>query len=108
MATIHTDGRLQPFCVRCRGCQTWPHLNVWKAPSASADAYDKEAEDGRPDDGQCGGRVGEEKKGIDVPLVTPTTKADVGHEENMTPSDLVEPLGKETAERAKQSTLALF
>ena len=45
---------------------------------------------------------------LDVPLFTPTTTADVGHEENMTHSDLVELLGKEMAERAKQAALALF
>ena len=39
---------------------------------------------------------------------TPTTKADVGHEEKMTPSDLVELLGKEMTERVKQAALALF
>ena len=45
---------------------------------------------------------------LDVPPFTPTTKADVGHEENMTPSDLVELLGNEMAERAKQAALTLF
>ena len=45
---------------------------------------------------------------LDVPLFTPTTKADVGHEENMTPSDLVELFGNEMAERAKQAALTLF
>ena len=47
-------------------------------------------------------------KRLDVPLYTPTTEADVGHEENMTHSDLVGLLGKEMAEWPKQAALALF
>ena len=41
--TIHTDGWLQLFCARCRGCQVWPPLNAWKAALVSTDACDKEA-----------------------------------------------------------------
>jgi len=43
-----------------------------------------------------------------TPLFTPTTKAEVGHDENMTMEDLEKLLGKAMAEKAKQAALQLF
>ena len=65
MATMHADGWLQPFCVRCRGCLARPHLSAWRVVSVSTSAYSKEAWKlhvcGRKWR-VCGGRMDEEKK----------------------------------------------
>jgi phosphoribosylaminoimidazole-succinocarboxamide synthase len=45
---------------------------------------------------------------LETPLFTPTTKAEEGHDENMTPDDLVQLLGPEMAEKAKEAALKLF
>lgn len=41
-------------------------------------------------------------------LFTPTTKAEVGHDENMTMEDVANLLGKATAEKIKKTSLELF
>jgi phosphoribosylaminoimidazole-succinocarboxamide synthase len=42
------------------------------------------------------------------PIFTPTTKADVGHDENMSADELVALVGSETANAIRQRTLALY
>jgi phosphoribosylaminoimidazole-succinocarboxamide synthase len=45
---------------------------------------------------------------FDPPLFTPTTKAEVGHDENMTMEEVEQLLGKEMAHKAKDIALKLF
>jgi phosphoribosylaminoimidazole-succinocarboxamide synthase len=45
---------------------------------------------------------------FDTPLFTPTTKAEVGHDENMTMEDIEQSCGKEIAHQAKAAALRLF
>lgn len=45
---------------------------------------------------------------FDVPLFTPTTKAEVGHDENMTMEEVEALVGKEMAHTAKDAALKLF
>ena len=42
------------------------------------------------------------------PLFTPTTKAEVGHDENITMEQVAELAGAETAERLKQTTIDVY
>jgi len=43
-----------------------------------------------------------------VPLFTPTTKAEVGHDENMTMAEVEQMIGKGMAETAKKTAMALY
>jgi len=45
---------------------------------------------------------------FDEPIFTPTTKAEVGHDENMTMGEVEKQLGKELAGRAKDIAMKLF
>merc|ERR1719271_164302 len=45
---------------------------------------------------------------FDAPLFTPTTKAEVGHDENMTMEEVEKLIGKEMAEKAREASLKLF
>mmetsp|Transcript_72828 Transcript_72828/g.206675 ORF Transcript_72828/g.206675 Transcript_72828/m.206675 type:complete len:509 (-) Transcript_72828:172-1698(-) len=45
---------------------------------------------------------------FDTPLFTPTTKAEVGHDENMTMEEVEKLVGKEMAEQAKDVAMKLF
>merc|ERR1712072_1236821 len=45
---------------------------------------------------------------FDTPLFTPTTKAEVGHDENMTMEEVEKLVGKTDAEQAKQAALKLY
>jgi phosphoribosylaminoimidazole-succinocarboxamide synthase len=45
---------------------------------------------------------------FDTPIFTPTTKAEVGHDENMTMEEVEALLGKEVAQKAKDAALQLF
>merc|ERR1719316_874993 len=45
---------------------------------------------------------------LDTPLFTPTTKAEVGHDENMTMEEVEKLIGKEMAQQARQASLKLF
>merc|ERR1719161_678216 len=45
---------------------------------------------------------------LDIPLFTPTTKAEVGHDENMTMEEVEKLIGKEMAQKAKEASLKLF
>merc|ERR1711937_337789 len=45
---------------------------------------------------------------FDTPLFTPTTKAEVGHDENMTMEEVEKLVGKTIAEQAKQAALDLY
>lgn len=45
---------------------------------------------------------------FDTPLFTPTTKAEVGHDENMTMAEVETLIGKEMANKAKDAALKLF
>jgi len=45
---------------------------------------------------------------FDTPIFTPTTKAEVGHDENMTMEEVESLVGKEMAGRAKDAALKLF
>merc|ERR1719161_2378239 len=45
---------------------------------------------------------------LDTPLFTPTTKAEVGHDENMTMEEVEKLIGKEMAQKAKEASLKLF
>merc|ERR1711937_1042594 len=44
---------------------------------------------------------------FDTPLFTPTTKAEVGHDENMTEAEVEQLIGKEMAQMAKEMALKL-
>ena len=46
--------------------------------------------------------------GLDPPLFTPATKAETGHDENITVDRLREALGAEAAERLRTASLALY
>jgi len=45
---------------------------------------------------------------FDEPLFTPTTKAEVGHDENMTMEEVEKFVGKEMAQQAKEAAMQLF
>jgi len=45
---------------------------------------------------------------FDVPLFTPTTKAEVGHDENMTMAEVEQLIGKDMAHRAKEIAMRLY
>merc|ERR1711939_247277 len=45
---------------------------------------------------------------FDTPLYTPTTKAEVGHDENMTEAEVEQLIGKEMAQKAKEMALKLY
>merc|ERR1719174_519882 len=45
---------------------------------------------------------------LDTPLFTPTTKAEVGHDENMTMDEVEQLVGKEMAATAKDAALRLY
>lgn len=45
---------------------------------------------------------------LDKPIFTPTTKAEVGHDENMTMEDMEKLLGKELAQKAMEAAMKLF
>jgi len=45
---------------------------------------------------------------FDTPLFTPTTKAEVGHDENMTMEEVEKLIGKDMAQQAKEASLKLF
>jgi phosphoribosylaminoimidazole-succinocarboxamide synthase len=45
---------------------------------------------------------------FDTPLFTPTTKAEVGHDENMTEQEVEALLGKDLAAQAKEAALKMF
>mmetsp|Transcript_85351 Transcript_85351/g.166976 ORF Transcript_85351/g.166976 Transcript_85351/m.166976 type:complete len:506 (-) Transcript_85351:112-1629(-) len=45
---------------------------------------------------------------FDTPIFTPTTKAEVGHDENMTMADMEKLLGKSMAAKAKDTALKLY
>merc|ERR1719401_1211172 len=45
---------------------------------------------------------------FDTPLYTPTTKAEVGHDENMTEAEVEKAIGKEMAAKAKSIALKLY
>merc|ERR1719238_1824671 len=45
---------------------------------------------------------------FDTPLYTPTTKAEVGHDENMTQAEVEQLIGKEMAQKAKEMALKLY
>lgn len=45
---------------------------------------------------------------FDPPLFTPTTKAEVGHDENMTMEEVEQLIGKEMAQKAKDAAMKLF
>jgi len=45
---------------------------------------------------------------LDQPIFTPTTKAEVGHDENMTMEDMEKLLGKELAKKAMDAAMKLF
>jgi len=45
---------------------------------------------------------------FDEPLLTPTTKTEVGHDENMTMEEVEQLVGKEMAKQAKDAALRLF
>jgi len=45
---------------------------------------------------------------FDTPLFTPTTKAEVGHDENMTPAEVEALIGKDMANQAKEAALKLY
>merc|ERR1711988_2023782 len=45
---------------------------------------------------------------FDTPLFTPTTKAEVGHDENMTEAEVEQLIGKEMAQKAKEMALKLY
>merc|ERR1719456_498556 len=45
---------------------------------------------------------------LDTPLYTPTTKAEVGHDENMTEAEVEQLIGKEMAQKAKEMALKLY
>merc|ERR1719316_1930577 len=45
---------------------------------------------------------------FDTPLYTPTTKAEVGHDENMTEEEVEKLLGKEMAQKGKETALKLY
>ncbi|CAE6940422.1 purC, partial [Symbiodinium sp. CCMP2456] len=45
---------------------------------------------------------------LDKPIFTPTTKAEVGHDENMTMDDMEKLLGKELAQKAMEAAMKLF
>eukprot|EP00747_Dinoflagellata_sp_TGD_P160657 gnl/TRDRNA2_/TRDRNA2_178005_c0_seq3.p1 gnl/TRDRNA2_/TRDRNA2_178005_c0~~gnl/TRDRNA2_/TRDRNA2_178005_c0_seq3.p1 ORF type:complete len:542 (+),score=143.74 gnl/TRDRNA2_/TRDRNA2_178005_c0_seq3:110-1627(+) len=45
---------------------------------------------------------------FDTPLFTPTTKAEVGHDENMTEEEVEKLIGKEMAKKAKDAALKLY
>jgi len=45
---------------------------------------------------------------FDPPLYTPTTKAEVGHDENMTEDEVEKLIGKQMAQKAKNAALKLF
>merc|ERR1719284_1835640 len=45
---------------------------------------------------------------FDKPLFTPTTKAEVGHDENMTEAEVEQLIGKEMAKKAKEAALKLY
>merc|ERR1719487_2722899 len=45
---------------------------------------------------------------FDSPLFTPTTKAEVGHDENMTEEEVEKLIGKEMAQKAKEAALKLY
>lgn len=45
---------------------------------------------------------------LDAPIFTPTTKAEVGHDENMTMEDMEKLLGKELAKKAMDAAMKLF
>merc|ERR1712151_434364 len=45
---------------------------------------------------------------FDTPLFTPTTKAEVGHDDNMTQAEVEQLVGKEMAQKAKEMALKLY
>ncbi|CAE7028075.1 purC [Symbiodinium natans] len=45
---------------------------------------------------------------LEKPIFTPTTKAEVGHDENMTMEDMEKLLGKELAQKAMEAAMKLF
>merc|ERR1719362_2422973 len=45
---------------------------------------------------------------FDDPLYTPTTKAEIGHDENMTEEEVEKLIGRELAQQAKKTALSLF
>merc|ERR1719499_2335778 len=45
---------------------------------------------------------------FDTPLFTPTTKAETGHDENMTMDEVVKLLGKDLAEQARDVSMKLY
>merc|ERR1719271_897979 len=45
---------------------------------------------------------------FDEPLFTPTTKAEVGHDENMTEAEVQQLIGKDMAQKAKEMALKLY
>jgi len=45
---------------------------------------------------------------FDTPIFTPTTKAEVGHDENMTEAEVEALIGKDMADKAKAAALAMF
>jgi phosphoribosylaminoimidazole-succinocarboxamide synthase len=45
---------------------------------------------------------------FDTPLYTPTTKAEVGHDENMTEAEVQQLIGKDMAQKAKEMALKLY
>jgi len=45
---------------------------------------------------------------FDTPIFTPTTKAEVGHDENMTMDEVEKLVGKELAQQAKEAALKLY
>lgn len=45
---------------------------------------------------------------LEEPIFTPSTKAEVGHDENITYDQMVETVGKESAEAAREASLKLF
>merc|ERR1719473_2050148 len=45
---------------------------------------------------------------LDEPIFTPTTKAEVGHDENMTPAEVEAKIGKELAAKVKDVALKLY
>jgi phosphoribosylaminoimidazole-succinocarboxamide synthase len=49
-----------------------------------------------------------ESQAFPEPIFTPTTKADVGHDLNMSDSELIDLIGEETANAVKVRTLALY
>merc|ERR1711937_1046668 len=75
---------------------------LWGSMAAAYEKGDREF---------CGLKVPEgliRFKKFDEPLYTPTTKAEVGHDENMTEEEVEKFVGKDMAKQAKDAALRMF